>query len=1094
MLCSFAIPLVALCSLAFLRWRHRAYFLLLVVVGVVVGVGAWPYDDPSAYGRVFKWFAGDTAAGLALRNTPRAVPLLVLGLAGLVAAGIAAVAPRLGSVAPTVVIGVLACLALMPVWSNGFLARHLDRAETIPTYWQDAIAAMQREGNATRVLEIPGSEFAAYRWGDLIEPVTPGLMDRPYVARETLPSGSAASVNMLVALDHRIQDGTLEPNALAAFARLTNVGTVALRSDLEYERFDTPQPRLLWQQLVQPEPSGLSPPRAFGPGTRNRAAASLPAIDALALRIPPDAANPPAVALFDVHGAIPIVHTAPTQRPVLVAGDGEGIVDAAAAGLIDGRSLVLESASLSAAKLTQQLHAGADLVLTDSNRRRNQQFFRGIRDNSGYTERAGQDSSDAEFRLDPFPQSTDTTRTVVEQHGGTVDASGYVTPSDRPAKAVDGNPRTAWLVDGDVVGQHITIHADHPQTIDHVTLTQPTTGQFDRSISEVKLTFDHGEPLTVALGPSSLTPTGQTIPFAPRTATSVDVEISAVNQPSAEILNAVGFTEVGFGDTRISETVRLPLDLSTGAAHAAAGHRLDVVLSRLRNEPSRRLDEELNLDRRFVLPDARSFLLSGVARIEPNASDPVLDTALGTTAPGTQFTSSGHLQGDADARASRAFDHDPTTAWTPTMGDSSGSWIDVTLPAAETVDHLNLAVVADRLHSVPAQVTLVADGVPARTLPVPPVANAPRDGTVKTLDLRFDPVTGTNFRIQFDAATPHLAATAPGFGPQTLPISIAEAGLPGVPIPASPATIDTGCRTDLVTVDGHPFPVAIRGASSAARTGLAVVACTAALPLAQGGHTVATSQGLTNGFDVDRLVLTSDTAGRPAPLTPAGAPISESGARVRVVDSTADSYHLSVRTDGQPFWLVLGQSHNDGWEATVDGHSLGSSQLVNGFANGWTVHPGRAGTIDVVLRWTPQRTVWIGLGVSVFALVACLVLVFARRRQVAATTGPELFDPPGATSPARFAGASPTLGAVLGAAVTAGVVTALISRWWIGALVALATAVAPRLSRGRLFLAAGAPLALALGAAFDVPELGWVAIGLLVGDLVTNWWWTRDQP
>ena len=1090
---SFAIPVLALALAAIVRWRHRAYFLLLVIVGTVVSVGAWPYDDPSWYGGLFKWFASDTAAGLALRNTPRAVPLLVLGLAGLIAAGVAVLSPRLGPIAPTVVVGLLVCLAIVPVWSNGFLSRHLDRSETVPAYWQDAIAAMQREGNDTRVLEIPGSEFAAYRWGDLIEPLTPGLMDRPYVARETLPSGSAPSVNMLVALDHRIQDGTLEPNTLAAFARLTNVGTVALRADLEYERFDTPQPRLLWQQLAAPVPNGLGAPRAFGPRTRNRATRSLPEIDALALRIPTDAANPPAVALFDVPGAIPIVHTAPTARPVLLAGDGDGIVDAAAAGLIDGRSLVLESGSLSAAKLAQQLRAGADLVLTDSNRRRSQQFFRGIRDNGGFTERAGQNSAGAEFRLDPFPQSNDRTRSVVEQHGGTVDGSAYVTPSDRPAKAVDGNPRTAWLVDTDVVGQHLTIHADQPQAIDHVTLAQPTTGEFDRSISEVKLTFDEGDPVTVALNASSLTPAGQTIPIAPRTATSLDVAITRTNQPTPLSLNPIGFTEVGFGDTRVSETVRLPLDLSARAARAVAGHRLDVVLSRLRNEPSRRLDEELTLDRRFVLPDARSFLVSGTARVEPNAPDQILDTALGTTAPGTQFTASSHLQGDVDARASRAFDHDPATAWTPTMGDSSGTWIDAALPSAQTVDHLDLSLVADQLHSVPLQVTLVADGVPARTLPVPPVTHAERDGTVKTVELRFDPVTASNFRVQFDAVTPKHAATVPGLGPQTLPISIAEAGLSGVPVPASPATIDTGCRNDLVAVDGQPFPVAIRGASGAARRGLAIEACADTLPLTQGSHTVATSPGLVDGFNVDRLALTSDTAGQPAAVTPAGAPISESGARVQVTDTNADSYHLKIRTDGTPFWLVLGQSHNDGWEAKVDGHSLGSSQLVNGFANGWTVHPGRAGTVEVVLRWTPQRTVWIGLALSAVSVLACLGLLLVRRRRVVTASGPELFNSPTATSPMRFANAHPSLGAVLGAAITAGVATAVVSRWWIGALVALVTAVTPRLSGGRLFLAAGAPLALVLGALFDIPELGWVAIGLLIGDLVAGWWWERDQ-
>ncbi len=146
---SYAIPVIAFAAAAITRWKHRAYFVLLVVIGTVVSVGAWPNDDPSAYGRLFKDFAG-TSAGLALRNTPRAVPLLVLGLAGLVAAGIPVAARWFGPRWPTVVIGVLACAALIPVGAHGFLSRHLDRAEDVPDYWKRAIAAMAREGDATR--------------------------------------------------------------------------------------------------------------------------------------------------------------------------------------------------------------------------------------------------------------------------------------------------------------------------------------------------------------------------------------------------------------------------------------------------------------------------------------------------------------------------------------------------------------------------------------------------------------------------------------------------------------------------------------------------------------------------------------------------------------------------------------------------------------------------------------------------------------------------------------------------------------------------------------------------------------------------------
>ena len=71
---------------------------------------------------------------------------------------------------------------------------------------------------------------------------------------------------------------------------------------------------------------------------------------------------------------------------------------------------------------------------------------------------------------------------------------------------------------------------------------------------------------------------------------------------------------------------------------------------------------------------------------------------------------------------------------------------------------------------------------------------------------------------------------------------------------------------------------------------------------------------------------------------------------------------------------------NAGWEASVAGKDVGGSTLVNGYANGWLVHP-TAGTFSVTLRWTPQRTVWIALGVSALAFLVCLFLALRRRRR-----------------------------------------------------------------------------------------------------------------
>ena len=105
------------------------------------------------------------------------------------------------------------------------------------------------------------------------------------------------------------------------------------------------------------------------------------------------------------------------------------------------------------------------------------------------------------------------------------------------------------------------------------------------------------------------------------------------------------------------------------------------------------------------------------------------------------------------------------------------------------------------------------------------------------------------------------------------------------------------------------------------------------------------------------------------------------GAQPRVkVDgkgSTKIDLTVSGARKGTPFWLVLGESNNAGWEATVDGTNVGESTLVDGYANGWLVDPSAAGggPITIHLRWTAQRLVWIGLAVSALAVVACLALV-----------------------------------------------------------------------------------------------------------------------
>src|SRR5438552_14111735 len=48
---------------------------------------------------------------------------------------------------------------------------------------------------------------------------------------------------------------------------------------------------------------------------------------------------------------------------------------------------------------------------------------------------------------------------------------------------------------------------------------------------------------------------------------------------------------------------------------------------------------------------------------------------------------------DLEARASSAFDGDPSTAWSPPFAGPSARWVEATLPAPVTFDHLDLVVV-----------------------------------------------------------------------------------------------------------------------------------------------------------------------------------------------------------------------------------------------------------------------------------------------------------------------------------------------------------------------------------------------------------------
>ncbi len=1126
-LVGYVLVALALLSAGCIRWRYRAFFVLMLLTGTTIAVGAYPYDDPSPIGSLFKSFAKGSSAGLALRSTARAVPLVVLATAVLLGVGVNALAarwdtrkvrsvPNLRSrgVLAAVLVGILVIINFPTLFTGSWYGPNLERPESIPQYWKDAIKYLNGQPHDTRILELPGADFSSYRWGNTVDPITPGLTNRPYVARELIPYGSPASSDLLIALDRRLQEGVLDVNAVAPVSRLMSVGDVVLRNDLQVDRYKLARPRVVGQEFT-PTPAGLEDPVDFGSKLPGRL--FFPLIDELALAEPPTLKDPPPVQAFGVTKTTPIVRTSTAVAPIVMSADGEGVVEAAAAGAIDGSQLLLYAAQFTQpAQLRKAVVPSSTLIVTDSNRKRARRWST-VRDNTGFTELADQpvlayDPSDA--RLEVFPgQSTDA-ETVVQQRGvKSIAATHYgnpvsYTPEDRPANADDGNLDTSWRVGAfaDVRGERLQIETLKPVTTDRIQLTQVQTGPRDRFITGATLHFEDGAGKTVGsdveigLDPSSLKPTGQTVTFPNRTFSTVSIRIDDTNRGQLDDYQGtspVGFAEIGLHDggadstspdIKVDEVVRMPTDLTKAEGASSLQHPLVYLMERLRTAPvPPRSDEELYLARSFAVPAGRGFAVTGEARIDDTASDATIDSVLGfpdAQQGGVTATSSAHLPGDIQARASSAIDGDPTTAWQTTFSAPVGQWVQYTTPNPVTFDHLNLQLVTDGRHSVPTRIRVEAGGEErVVTLPAVTDKKTPNAVTEVTTPV-FQPLTGDTVRVTIDAVRPVTTIDYSSENTLQMPVGIAELGIPGIARGSAPAQLATDCRRDLVTIDGKPVPVSISGslADAEARNALTVTPCAAAVAgvdLATGNHVLRSSPGQSTAIDIDGFGLSSAKGGAPgAAPTPGAQPATTGATGPKVVITHDGRTAKTVKITGatKPFWLVLGESRNNGWVASGgSGAQISPTRLVDGYANGWLITPtASGGTITVHVNWTPQRVVWIslilsGLGVAL-SLALVVVIGMRRRRRPVAVEAETVAPSPAFVSPTapprRVTGWVATTVVPITALLVGGVLVNPV----IGVLLAVVAALVMRFGRLRPLLTLGAPAMVMIAGLYIVAQ------------------------
>ena len=1046
---SFAVPLVCLAGLVWTRWTHRRFAALLIAAGIVLAVGVHPSDDRSP----LMWLltgGGDGGLALALRSSTRAIPLLMLGLAisgaALIDAARPVQLPRLGlrrAIAGdhllAVVIGGLAIANLPALWTGAFVDPALERDQDPPAAWVAAANALDSSIGDGRVLQLPGAEFGAYRWGYTVDQPLPGLTEQPVVTRDLLPLGSAAAMDLLYALDDRIQNGVLEPDALGPIARLLGVDTVWLTNDHAFDRFRTARPEVVRDLVL--DAGEFADPVGFGEPFLNRAV--VPYTDERAVGDPRVGwpAVPVELARLERPGSI----VRSSQAALLVSGSGDGLVDAAAAGLINGSSAVRYSASVTdeGGDMMSAVGQAASVIVTDSNRSR-AHHWRSSQDTTGLTEHDDprldplvEVSSDA--RLPVFTTTTTESTTVAQQSGRiTATATSYgepfaYLPEHRPVMAIDGDPTTAWTVGehGDPIGQTFRLYLDGE--VDQILLVQAARPGARRITQLTLVGRDGSGSITgsterIELDERSLAAPGQPIGVTPSTR-SLDLSIEAVAggvPGTASAVSGVGFAEITSELGHATEIIRPPHD---ALLVTDADAPLALSFSRLRVDPMNRWrdDPEPTLTRQFELPVERTFDLQPRVRIDARTPDTDLATVLGWPA-----VASTRLTGSIRHAGVAALDGVAETAWITAFGEAQGA----TLAIVEITQPITEISVRQPVGGF-SRVTQIAlrSGSERRTVELVP------DAAGRSRAMVDPPLPAGPLVVELAVVEPATTVDRRYGDVVELPAAISEILIAGAPQPDRLGTTTHAfeCVT-IGVIDGTPFTASLVVDERGLLDGgpLPATPCEPSLELDAGSHLL-TSAGSDVPITLDGLVL--DAGARQA--------IARAGENTMVTTVEGGRFERRIRIDGcaEGCWLVFGEGFNPAWSATSDGASLGEPLLIDGGFNGWWLAAGDD-TRDVTVQWTAQRRLTIALITSLlFALLAIGLLILDRRRAdaVMATVATESGSPTWRWAPALMSPRRSLIAAALWIVFSVALISLSWAFWG-----ALAAVVVLRTRRARL--------------------------------------------
>ena len=312
-----------------------------------------------------------------------------------------------------------------------------------------------------RVLQLPGRRVRRLPVGLHRRSAAARAHRQPLVTRDLLPLGSAGGDGPAVRprrpLPGRRRSSL--PSIGAGRPRWLGVDTVWVTNDLAFDRFRTARPQTLTDAGRTARPASARPCTSATPSSNEPDGAD----DRRAARSPTRASTAAGRARRPrTRSSRPARSCVPRTAAVVVSGSGDGLVDAAAAGLLDGRrARPLQRVARRRRARRRARRATRLVVVTDSNRDR-ARHWRSSQDTTGlHRVRPARRSTllrdvAADDRLAgvrrPDEPVDPATQTVARQDGPvTATATVYgepfaYLPEHRPYMAIDGDPTTAWTV------------------------------------------------------------------------------------------------------------------------------------------------------------------------------------------------------------------------------------------------------------------------------------------------------------------------------------------------------------------------------------------------------------------------------------------------------------------------------------------------------------------------------------------------------------------------------------------------------------------------------------------------------------------------